>query len=245
METGHAEFVRHHLVLCVVGSFRSLWAPALQQALKIISMKFNTGRLVLIAACVVWASVTATGLSVLWRYENAPGPAAIPPTDWPSESRIQRASERATLIMLAHPHCPCTRASIEELNKLMAQAQGHVTAYVLFLKPTGSTADWEKTDLWQSAARIPGVNVVADDSGNEARRFHAVTSGQTALYDSNGHLLFSGGITSARGHSGDNAGRSAIVSLLNTRDAEVAETAVFGCPLYSDRSECLEEANEH
>jgi hypothetical protein len=126
----------------------------------------------------------------------------------------------------------------------MAQAQGRVTAYVLFLKPTGSSTDWEKTDLWQSAVRIPGVNVVVDDNGIEARRFHAVTSGQTALYDIDGHLLFSGGITSARGHSGDNAGRSAIVSLLNTADADRKETAVFGCPLYSNRSECLEEAND-
>jgi hypothetical protein len=126
----------------------------------------------------------------------------------------------------------------------MAQAQGRVSAYVLFLKPTDSSTDWEKTDLWQSAARIPGVNVVADDNGIEARRFHAVTSGQTALYDTDGRLLFSGGITSARGHSGDNAGRSAIVSLLNAGDANRTVTAVFGCPLYSNRSECLEEAHD-
>lgn len=207
-------------------------------------MRFSKGRLILITACVAWALVTATGLGFLWRYENTSGPAAIAPTDWPSESRITRASDRATLIMLSHPHCPCTRASIEELNRLMAQAQGRVVAYVLFLKPTGTSTDWEKTDLWQSAARIPGVSVVVDDNGIEARRFNAVTSGQTALYDVDGHLLFSGGITSARGHSGDNAGRSAIVSLLNTVDAERTETAVFGCPLYSSRSDCLEEAND-
>lgn len=126
----------------------------------------------------------------------------------------------------------------------MAQAQGRVIAYVLFLKPAGSSPDWEKTDLWQSAARIPGVTVVADANGIEARHFHAETSGQTALYDIDGHLLFNGGITSARGHSGDNAGRSAIVSLLNTGEADRTETAVFGCPLYSNRSECLEEAND-
>ncbi len=205
-------------------------------------MKFTTGRLILITACAAWILVTATGLSALWRYENAPGPASIPPTDWPSESRIKRASDRATLIMLSHPHCPCTRASIEELNKLMAQAQGRVVAYVLFLKPTDTSTDWEKTDLWQTAARIPGVKVVADDNGIEASHFNAVTSGQTALYDVDGHLLFSGGITSARGHSGDNAGRSAIVSLLTAGDADRTATAVFGCPLYSNRSECPEVA---
>jgi hypothetical protein len=129
----------------------------------------------------------------------------------------------------------------------MAQAQGRVTAYALFLKPPGSSEDWEKTDLWQSAASIPGVNVVVD-SGVEAQRFHAVTSGQTVLYDAEGRLLFSGGITSSRGHSGDNAGRSAIVSLLNTGETEAAGTSVFGCPLFGIESECrgtFDDRNKH
>ena len=51
--------------------------------------------------------------------------------------------------MLTHPHCPCSRASIGELARLMAQAQGRVTAYVLFIKPAGSPEDWENSDLWQ------------------------------------------------------------------------------------------------
>lgn len=178
------------------------------------------------------------GLALLWAYDNAPGQAAAPSSLWPHDSRIQLAADRATLILLAHPHCPCTRASIGELDRLMAQAQGRVTAYVLLVKPAGAHGDWEKTDLLQSAASIPGVSVVVDDGGVEAHRFHALTSGQTVLYDAEGRLLFSGGITGSRGHSGDNAGRSAIVSLLNTGEAEQAETFVFGCPLFDANSEC-------
>lgn len=183
------------------------------------------------------------GLSQLWGYENAPGPATAPPSRWPLDSSIHLATDRATLVMLAHPHCPCTRASIGELARLMAQSQGRVTAYALFVKPEGSSDDWEKTDLWQSAASIPGVNVVIDD-GVEAQRFCAVTSGQTVLYDAEGHLLFSGGITGSRGHSGDNAGRSAIVSLLNNGEAERTETSVFGCPLFGPHSECRESSDD-
>ena len=192
--------------------------------------------------------VIGVGLALLWDYENAPGPTAAPPLQWPLDSGIHPATDRATLIMLAHPHCPCSRASIGELARLMAQAQGRVTAYVLLLKPAGFSDDWEKTDLWQSAASIPDVEVVVDDDGTEARRFHAVTSGQTVLYDAEGRLLFSGGITGSRGHSGDNAGRSAIVSLLNAGEAEAAETFVFGCPLFSAQSECrgsLDDRNKH
>lgn len=211
-------------------------------------MQFNKGRLILITASIAWMLTIAVGLSLLWNYENAPGSTAVPPSYWPSDSSIHLATDRATLIMLAHPHCPCTRASIGEMSRLMAQAQGRVTGYILFVKPAGFSDDWEKTDLWQSAASIPGVNVVVDDDGVEVRRFHAVTSGQAVLYDAEGHLLFSGGITGSRGHSGDNAGRSAIVSLLNTGEAERAETFVFGCSLLGDQSECrgmLDDENKH
>jgi hypothetical protein len=201
-------------------------------------MRLNKKPFILIVACMMWVMIIGVGLSLLWAYKNTPGPVGVSPSQWPADSRIQRAADRATLIMLAHPYCPCTRASIGELSRLMTQAQDRVTTYVLFLKPTGSSTDWEKTDLWQSAADIPGVNVVVDDSGVEAQRFQAVTSGQTVLYDAEGCLLFSGGITSSRGHFGDNAGRSAIVSLLHTGKAEQAETYAFGCPLVSTDSEC-------
>jgi hypothetical protein len=211
-------------------------------------MRLNKGQYILIAVCAAWGLIIGVGLDLLWDYENAPGLTAAPPSQWPPDSHIHLAPDRATLIMLAHPHCPCSRASVGELARLMAQTQGRVTAYVLFLKPADASDDWEKTDLWQSAASIPGVNVVADDDGVEARRFHAMTSGQTVLYDAAGRLLFSGGITGSRGHSGDNAGRSAIVARLNTGEAERAETFVFGCPLFGTHSECqgaLDDTSKH
>ena len=120
----------------------------------------------------------------------------------------------------------------------MTQARGRVTAYVLFVKPANLAEGWEKTDLWASATAIPGVSVVEDDDGIEARRFHAATSGQTMLYDKNGKLIFSGGMTGARGHEGDNAGRTAIVSLLTADQANESETPVFGCPLFAQTDEC-------
>jgi hypothetical protein len=53
------------------------------------------------------------------------------------------------------------------------------------------------------------------------------------LYGSEGNLLFSGGITAARGHEGDNAGRSAIISCLTKSEAERNQTPVFGCSLFA------------
>jgi hypothetical protein len=201
-------------------------------------MKFTKARLLLLAGCALWLSLTVVGIGFLWDYENTPGSAADAPALWPADSRLQRPDGRPTLVLLAHPHCPCTRASIGELSRLMTQARGLVTAQVLFVRPQGFSDEWERTDLWSSAAAIPGVSVVRDDEGVEALRFRAETSGQVVLYDGGGRLLFSGGITSARGHAGDNAGRSAIVSLLNADEAARRETPVFGCPLFARDEEC-------
>jgi hypothetical protein len=160
----------------------------------------------------------------------------MPPQHWPSESRIARTPGLPTLVMLAHPHCPCSRASVEELDRLMAQADGAVSAHVLFVKPDGVPDDWEQSDLWTRAVAIPGVHARRDDLGGEAERFGAATSGQVVLYDGVGELLFSGGITSARGHSGDNAGRDSVLSLLTSGRADRDSTPVFGCPLHEARA---------
>jgi hypothetical protein len=178
-----------------------------------------------------WVGVLSLGLGALLKYESAPGTIGSAPQTWPVGSGIERAKSGGTLVMLAHPHCPCTRASMGELAKIMAEIQGKVSAYVLFLKPPNSGADWDDTDLRRSAAQIPGVTVVSDLNGDEARRFGAETSGHTLLFDSAGRLLFSGGITSSRGHAGGNAGESAIVALANNQASDRARTFVFGCAL--------------
>ncbi|HEX5709344.1 MAG TPA: hypothetical protein VFX96_18730 [Pyrinomonadaceae bacterium] len=201
-------------------------------------MKPKKNRTILIAAGALWVLVSCTGIGLLRTYESRPGAASAAPEQWPAGGPLRHATDRATLVMLAHPHCPCTRASLGELARLMAQARGRVTAYVLFVKPSDFPDGWEKTDLLASASAIPGVTVVRDDGGVEAARFRAATSGQTMLYDAGGKLLFSGGITSARGHEGDNAGRAAIVSLLTTDEAGPTGAPVYGCPIFAETTEC-------
>ena len=116
---------------------------------------------------------------------------------------------------------------------MMARLHSLATAAVVFVRPQGLSEEWEKTDLWQSAARIPDVTVVSDADGIEAARFRAQASGQTLLYSATGELQFSGGITASRGHSGDNLGRSSIVSLVSTGKASTTHTSVYGCSLHN------------
>lgn len=198
-------------------------------------MKLWKGKLLLVVSGLIWIVVIGVGMGILWRYEHTPGLAAAPPGLWPKESSLLPDKSHATIVMLVHPQCPCTRASIGELAILMTQCQGLVDAYVLFIQPAGFSDQWTQTDLWQSAAAIPNVIVRRDPGGIEARRFQAETSGQVLLYGVNGELLFHGGITGSRGHFGDNDGRSKIISLLTEGISKPAEALVFGCSLFDQQ----------
>ncbi|MEA2736251.1 MAG: hypothetical protein QOE14_2702 [Humisphaera sp.] len=193
-------------------------------------------------AVVVWASASALCFARLWKYEAAAGPAARSPTAWPQDTSVLQERGLPTLILLMHPKCPCSRATVEELAKLMSHAQGRLVARVLMIRPDGVAKFWERTDLWQTAAAIPGVTVVADAQGSESRRFGAATSGQALLYSPDGRLLFAGGITGSRGHSGDNEGRSLVLALVRAEiiptAAEPPQTPVYGCPLFAESFAC-------
>jgi hypothetical protein len=184
----------------------------------------------------VWLLATVSGMAILWNYSSAPGIGADPPRAWPSESSLQPPTQRPSLLMFAHSRCPCTRASIGELDRLMARCEGRVDARVLFFVPRGEADAWAQTDLWEMAQRIPGVLVSPDRGGREAVRFRVHTSGQVLLYQPVRGLVFCGGITDGRGHSGDNTGSSALTQLLRGGVEAVDHTPVYGCAL--DDGEC-------
>ena len=185
----------------------------------------------------MWLACAVAGLWVLWSYENTPGDAASSARRWPTDATLARSTDRPTLVLLAHPQCTCTRASLAELAEVLGRTRNPPKTYVLFLKPSQFFTGWEQTDLWRIASSLPNVTVLRDDDGVEAGRFGAVTSGQTLLYDAGGELIFSGGITGARGHAGDNAGRRALIALLDRKELLRRATAVFGCSLFSHRVE--------
>jgi hypothetical protein len=181
--------------------------------------------------CLLWLLTASAGAWVLLDYENTPAAVGATPPTWPADSAITVQPDRPTLLLFAHPHCPCSRATLEELNRLVTRCTGPVTVVVLFIRPAGVTDDWTVTSLRKSAEAIPGINVRLDPDGREANRFGAESSGQVVLYNSQGRLLFSGGITAARGHAGDNAGENVVVALVNGQNANIKQTAVFGCSL--------------
>jgi hypothetical protein len=183
------------------------------------------------AASALWLVVISSGLFLLAAYKQSPGERQASPRHWPENNAIPLGTERATLVLFAHPRCPCTRATLGELEKIVARCPGAVTPWIVFFTPSGAGDEWRQTDQWDSAASIPGAHVLADPGGALASRFGALTSGQVLLYDTRGELVFSGGITAARGHAGDNAGADAVCAYLLHGARPGYETPVFGCSL--------------
>lgn len=178
---------------------------------------------------VVWAGSIAAGLRFMLNYEHTAGSSGAAPSAWPAGSTLQRAADRATLLVFAHPRCPCTSATLSELAEVMTHTQGKLSATVVFFAPPAAGRDWYDTDLHRKATAIPGVSVVSDHDGIEAKRFGVETSGHSMLFAAGGRLLFQGGITASRGHEGDNAGESAIVAIVAGHAAPQNKTLVFGC----------------
>ncbi len=189
-------------------------------------------KLILTLALTVWALAVGIGLGWLTNYSLRPGHAAQAPLLITSDLTKYREKNRPTFLLFAHPRCPCTRASIAELARLVAQNQGRANFRVLFFQPLTQPREWAHSSLWEQAAQIPEVNV-ASISELDLQRFGVFTSGQTLLYDATGQMVFSGGITSARGHEGDNMGRTIVSEFLHGKMPPVAQTPVFGC-LISD-----------
>jgi hypothetical protein len=180
----------------------------------------------------LWLGVMASAYVAVWRYKTTPGEtsAKAPPRAPAALDRL-RTPGRATVVMLAHPKCPCTRASIAELAVLMSRVGDTARAVVLFMTPAGGPGGWDQGESFERARAIPGVAVATDAGGVLAAELGASVSGHTIAYDASGRLLFSGGITASRGHVGDNAGRLRLEALLRGSEKGLGASKVFGCGL--------------
>src|ERR1041385_2736332 len=102
-------------------------------------MKFALGKTAVAAA---WLAAAAAGAWGLHPYESAVGLAGVVPQQWPGTTKIPLDRDRLTLVMFAHPKCPCTRTSIEELNRLLTRCHQDVAARALFFQTSNSPPDW-------------------------------------------------------------------------------------------------------
>lgn len=186
-------------------------------------------RVLLVGA--LWCAAILTGVAWLLEYDHQDAGSSPAPLHWPLTSALPRPDGKPRLLLFLHPKCPCSRATVAELETIVARTRGGMTVTVVLVIPPEAPADWVSAALLKTLTAIPGVAVHQDVAGAEARRFGAEASGAVAVYDAHGRLAFSGGITGSRGHIGDNDGRGAVLALAAGQPAQLKQTPVFGCSL--------------
>lgn len=178
-----------------------------------------------------WLLVLAGGFGALWAYGNTAGQSGRPVAGWPGSRLVALDSARPTLVMFAHPRCPCTRASLSQLERLQGRFPGAFAIRIAFFEPAGADESWRSGFLWERARAMEDVRAAPDLEGALALRCGAATSGAVGLYAPGGELLFWGGLTPSRGHEGASVGWDALVAILSGREPSTREVAVFGCSL--------------
>lgn len=179
----------------------------------------------------VWATLVAATLGWLGRFSATPGTASAPPTLAAAGVPLLTDGTKHLLVMAIHPRCPCSKASIGELTRLLTWHRDRLSCAMLVFQPPEATPDWRETSLVASAQRLPGAAVIADVDGRYAEQLGMSTSGAVVLYSPNGTVEFHGGITLSRGHWGDNLGADAVGSILAGVEPRTRAAPVFGCPI--------------
>jgi hypothetical protein len=185
------------------------------------------------------AAGVAAGFLQTFRYEGTPGRPAAAGDMWPEKSALHRSGGKPTLVLALHPECPCSKATVAELARMLSKV-GEVNCYALFESVAdnatggdgGGGADVKQSGLWKAAAAIPGVQAIDDRAREAVQVFGAETSGQVLVYSPEGKLVFQGGITDGRGHEGDNDGLNALETYLLTGKVVCDRTPVYGCSLH-------------
>src|SRR5688572_10707453 len=124
---------------------------------------------VLLGAIVGWSVLVGAGFAGLLIYKSTPGRAASAPVRWPARSSLHHAGDEPTLVMMIHPRCPCTRASLDELNSLASTRT--FKTYIVVVSPPGVSRGWDETPTVRRAREIPGATVIRHPGGREASLF--------------------------------------------------------------------------
>ena len=180
----------------------------------------------------IWLALFATAYYVLLKYDFKTTDNKLKTMTQATQLKI--SEQKPTLIAFLHAKCPCSKASIHEINRLLASHSKELKTIFVFGKEEGLNLDWVKeSDLYKEAQQMP-VEIIIDTNNQEAKAFKAQTSGKVFLISPQRKILFQGGVTASRGHEGDNLGINAIQDILNGKEAKVDFQPSFGCLIYAN-----------
>jgi hypothetical protein len=113
-------------------------------------------------------------------------------TAWPQTSALPRAEGKSTVLMFVYPSDARSEAKIAELAATLATVKNRPFVAVVHVADTQPTALWDTSGKLLQSARL------LDKGGVEAKRFGAVSTGHTVVYDAAGQLQYTGSVSQLR-----------------------------------------------
>ncbi|GJM21604.1 MAG: hypothetical protein DHS20C15_15190 [Planctomycetota bacterium] len=182
----------------------------------------------------LWVAALCFGFRGLLDYSSAPSDPGTPVSAWPDDTELGAESGGPELLMFAHALCPCTQASLAELERVLARAPERPRARVVLWSDPTQPERFSESRLRDRVRAVPEIELVEDPGGRLACNFGVTTSGTTVLFDADGRRRFAGGITASRGHEGTSVGTLALDALLRGESTERSAAPVYGCSLTDD-----------
>lgn len=183
----------------------------------------------------LWILSVTAGSAWLWSYELTAGRKGDAPLRWESSPQLVLDGNRHNLVISLHPHCPCSRATVEELSRILAHTGARLKVHALLFAPEDAAPEWFESALVDRLLKLPHTAISTDVAGRHAAARGALTSGDAQLYAPDETLIFHGGVTIARGHAGDSPGSAAVIAAVNNSVPEeraAVKTPVYGCQLH-------------
>ena len=198
----------------------------------------------------IWTASIGTGFLILY-YLGQETPVeeeatALPPEIKSIVNRLEMQhldelvpKKRGTknVVMAINPYCPCTSKSLAELERIKSIYPNGSGYFFLIGVPANKniasesplTTSWTNTRNTRIAAGLVGAKLIKDVDSKKADKLGLFSSGAVAVIDSNGAVIFRGGITSGWTKSEENPGRKALSTLISGGEGDLEEFPVYGC----------------
>lgn len=180
---------------------------------------------------VLWALSAVSGFTYLGLYQYRAGDEGMPKENVAASSTVK-------VLIFLHPRCSCSHASVHELQRILLSTETNgsslrVQAQVFLFQPDETDfEDWDGSAMISELKRFRSVEICNDPYGRIAASHGVVTSGHVLIYDADGYLKFSGGITQSRAHEGENTNGILAARSIHNVSTETVRRPVFGCSIF-------------
>lgn len=176
-----------------------------------------------------WLVLVVFALTSFTAYKGVAGPSQTLQSSV-AQTLPSHSDEGTTrLIAFVHPFCPCSLATLSNIDLATTRIASPIEVSIV-ISDLSSNAN-EVSPAESFSRRFPKWSV-SKLSLEEINRRGVATSGHVLLIAKDEQILFSGGITKARGHVGECRGLNELIHAAEQTQntgSEVRALPVFGC----------------